>query len=155
MNLRIRVTRDRFLADRTLGVVELDLPDDGAGYLPFGYSCEDLDRGDGAAKVKGATAIPVGVYQVRLYNSPKHGPDTPELVGVPGFQHVQMHSGNGPQDTLGCLLLGLARDHQQVLRSRQACTWLRSEIAETIKAGGSVAVEVRRVHPIVARPVAA
>lgn len=143
-SLLIRVTRDRPLSDRTLGVVELDLPDDGVGFLPFGYSCEDVDRGDGAAKVKGRTAIPVGTYAVKLYNSPKHGPDTPELVDVPGFQHIQIHSGNGPQDTEGCLLFGLARDETQVLRSRQACTWLRAEIVRTIAAGGTVTVEVRR-----------
>ena len=142
-DLHIRVIRDRFLADRTLGVVELDLPDDDAGFLPFGFCCEDVDR-RGAAKVAGATAIPVGVYAVRLYASPKHGPDTPELVGVPGFQHVQIHSGNGPQDTLGCLLFGLGRDEHQVIRSRQACTWLRAEIARVIHAGGTVHVEVRR-----------
>ena len=142
--LRIRVTRDHFLADRTLGVVELDIPDDTAGFLPFGFCLEDLDRGDKAAKVGGATAIPVGTYAVRLYDSPKHGPDTPELVGVPGYQHVQIHSGNGPQDTLGCLLFGLARDDHQVLRSRTACTWLRAEIAQVIHAGGEVTVEVRR-----------
>ena len=149
--LRIRVTRDRFLDDRTLGVVELDLPDDEVGFKPFGYSCEDLDRGDGAAKVAGVTAIPVGTYDVHLYNSPKHGPDTPELLNVPGYHHVQIHSGNGPQDTLGCLLFGLARGPTQVERSRLACTWLREEIARVIKAGGRVTVEVRRVHPVVAR----
>lgn len=142
--LRIRVTRDLPRDDRTLGLVELDLPDDAAGWLPFGFSCEDVDRGDGAAKVKGATAIPPGTYAVRLYNSPKHGPDTPELVGVPGFQHIQIHSGNGPQDTEGCLLFGLGRDQHQVLRSRLACDWIRREIAKVIRAGGEVTVEVRR-----------
>lgn len=142
--LLIRVTRDRPLADRTLGVVELDLPGDGAGWLPFGYSCEDVDRGDGAMKVKGVTAIPPGTYRVHLYDSPKHGPGTPELLDVPGFQHIQVHSGNGPQDTEGCLLFGLARDDNQVLRSRPACDWLRGEIQKAIRAGGSVTVEVRR-----------
>ena len=142
-SLHLRITRDRPLSDRTLGVAELDLPDDGAGLLPFGFSCEDVDRGD-APKVKGATAIPVGIYAVRLYDSPKHGPGTPELVGVPGFQHIQIHSGNGPLDTEGCLLLGLARDDRQVLRSRPACEWLRAEIQRVIKTGGSVSVEIRR-----------
>ena len=142
--LAIRVTRGHTLPDRCLGVVELDMPGDGAGFLPFGYSCEDVDRGDGAAKIKGRTAIPVGTYAVKLYNSPKHGPNTPELVDVPGFQHVQIHSGNGPQDTEGCLLFGLARDESQVLRSRVACEWLRGEIAKVIGAGGTVTVTVRR-----------
>jgi len=145
-DLRIRVTRDRLLSDRTLGVVELDLPDDGAGWLPFGYSLEDTDRRleSGGAKLRGETAIPLGVYEVRLYDSPKHGPDTPELVGVPGYQHVQIHAGNVPADTLGCILVGLSRDERQVLRSRLACDWLRAEVARVIRAGGRVTVEMRR-----------
>ena len=150
--LRIRLTRDRFLPDRTLGVVELDLPDDEFGFKYFGYSAEDFDRGDGAAKVAGVTAIPVGTYRVHLYDSPKHGPDTPELLDVPGFHHVQIHSGNGPQDTLGCLLFGLTRTATEVQRSRVACTWLRAEIARVIKAGGEVTVEVRRVPSWLAAP---
>jgi len=130
-SLLIRVTRDQPLADRTLGVVELDLPDDTAGLLPFGFSLEDPQE-----------QIPAGLYPVHLYNSPKHGPDTPELT-VPGRRHIQIHSGNGPEDTLGCLLFGLGRDASRVLRSRVACTWLRALIAEVLHAGGTVTVEVR------------
>lgn len=147
--LAIRVVRDTFLPTATLGTVYLDLPDDGLGYLPFGFSCEDTDRHveeDATRKVKGATAIPVGVYDVRLYDSPRHGPDTPELIGVPGFAHVQIHSGNDSGDTEGCLLLGLSRDTTAgtVGRSRVACTWLRSQVVDVIQAGGTVTVEVTR-----------
>lgn len=145
--LKIRVTRDVLLADRTLSVVELDLPDDGAGWLPFGFAIEDVDRHveqDPARKVKGRTAIPTGTYAVRLYDSPKHGPDTPELVGVPGFQHVQVHSGNTPDDTEGCLLVGLGRTASEVTRSRLACDWLRAEVIKCIRAAGWVTIEVRR-----------
>lgn len=146
MILRIRVTRDRLLSDRTLGVVELDLPDDDAGWLRFGFSLEDTDRRleEGGTKLRGETAIPLGVYDVRLYDSPKHGPDTPELVNVPGYQHVQIHSGNVPADTLGCILVGLARDERQVLRSRAACDWLRAEVVRVIRAGGRATIEIRR-----------
>lgn len=145
-DLHIRLTRDLPRADRTLGIVELDLPEDGHGFLAFGFSCEDVDRGDGAAKVPGETAIPVGTYDVRLYDSPAHGPDTPELVDVRGFAHVQVHSGNGPLDTKGCLLFGLGRDVDAgiVTRSRVACGWLRGEIVKAIRGGGRVTVEVRR-----------
>ncbi len=135
------------MSDRTLSVVELDLPGDGAGFLPFGYALEDVDRhveADLSRKVKGATAIPTGAYAVRLYDSPKHGPDTPELVGVPGYQHVQIHSGNTPDHTEGCLLIGLGRTDSEVTRSRVACDWLRAEVARCLKGGGRVWVEVRR-----------
>lgn len=147
--LAIHVVRDTFLPHATLGTVYLDLPDDGLGFLPFGFCCEDVDRHveeDLGRKVRGATAIPVGTYAVRLYDSPKHGPDTPELVGVPGFAHVQIHSGNDSGDTEGCLLFGLSRDTTAgtVGRSRVACSWLRSQIGEVIRAGGTVTVEVAR-----------
>ena len=146
-DLAIRVTRDRLLPDRTLSVVELDLPGDGHGFLPFGYALEDVDRrveDNPAWKVKGATAIPVGTYAVRLYNSPKHGTNTPELAGVQGFQHVQIHSGNTPDDTEGCLLVGLGRTASEVTRSRLACDWLKAEIVKCVRRGGRVTVEVRR-----------
>jgi hypothetical protein len=145
--LAIRITRDHFLPDRTLGTVHLDLPDDSAGFLPFGFSAEDPDRHleeHPEAKIRGATAIPLGTYKVHLYDSPKHGPDTPELLSVPGYGHVQIHPGNGPADTEGCLLFGLARTDSMILRSRLACTWLRAEIIRVIRAGGEVTVEIRR-----------
>lgn len=147
MNLHIRVTRDRFLSDRTLSTVELDLPDDDAGFLPFGYCLEDYDRHveeDPSRKVSGVTAIPTGTYRVRLYDSPKHGKDTPELVDVPGYEHVQIHVGNKPADTLGCLLFGLRRTGDEVVDSRKAMAWLLPEIRDVIHSGGEVIVEVRR-----------
>ena len=145
--LRIRLTRDVFLADRTLSTVDLDLPDDGKGYLPFGFALEDTDRhveDDLDRKVAGETAIPAGTYKVRLYDSPKHGPETPELAGVPGYQHIQIHPGNRPADTLGCLLIGTQRSATEVLHSRIACEWLYPRIRDVIHAGGEVIVEVRR-----------
>lgn len=144
---RIRVTRDRLLADRSLGVVELDLPDDTAGFLPFGYCLEDTDRRveeDLGRKIRGRTAIPIGTYKVHLYDSPKHGAATPELLAVPGFRHVQLHTGNAPEDTEGCLLFGLNRDASRVLRSGVAFDWLLPRIRDHIRAGGEVTVEIRR-----------
>lgn len=147
--LRIRVTRDAPVPGATLGTVDLDLPDDDAGWLLFAFSCEDVDRRveeDPTRKQKGATAIPVGTYAVRLYDSPKHGPDTPELIDVPGFRHIQIHSGNTASDSDGCILVGLGRDlgAGKVTRSRPACEWLKSEIVKVIRAGGIVTAEVRR-----------
>jgi hypothetical protein len=145
--LKIRLTRDVFAPDRTLSTVDLDLPGDGVDWLPFGFALEDVDRhveDDPTRKVKGRTAIPTGAYAVRLYNSPKHGPDTLELVGVPGYQHAQLHPGNTPDDTEGCLLIGLSRTDDMVTRSRLACDWLRATAVPILKAGGQVTVEVRR-----------
>lgn len=146
--MKIRVTRDPPGPTWTLSVVDLDY-EQGHGWQRFAFCCEDVDRRveeDLSRKVKGATAIPIGTYAIRLYDSPRHGPDTPELVNVPGFQHVQIHSGNGPADTEGCLLFGMHRDETagRVLESRTACSWLRERIIECIGRGESVTVEVRR-----------
>lgn len=144
--LRIIVTRDRLLPDRTLSRVDLVLPGEAAP-KPFGFALEDTDRRveeDPKRKVKGQTAIPTGAYRVHLYDSPKHGPDTPELLAVPGFQHIQIHSGNVPGHTDGCLLMGLGRTADAVTKSRAACAWLRARIIEAIEGGGEVWVDVRR-----------
>lgn len=133
--LAIRVTRDIFLEHAVLSTVELDLPYDGLGFLPYGYSAEP------------ARCIPVGVYEVTLRDSPANGPDTLELEAVPGWRHIQLHAGNDPRtDSRGCILLGLARDVAtgRVLRSRVAVEWLRARAIEVFRAGGRVTVEVRR-----------
>lgn len=145
-DLRIIVTRDRFLADRTLSTVALVLPGE-TEPKPFGFALEDVDRRveeDLSRKERGATAIGIGEYEVRLYDSPKHGPDTPELVDVPVFRHIQIHPGNEPDDTDGCILIGLARTADRVLKTRAACDWLRDKIREVIEADGTVTCEVRR-----------
>lgn len=57
-------------------------------------------------KIKGETAIPYGVYKLKFENSPKFGPDTITLKNVPGFDYIRIHSGNTPNDTEGCIIVG-------------------------------------------------
>lgn len=87
----------------------------------FSYCLEDKDRGLSSdmalaeiskIKVHGETAIPTGRYQVSKYFSPKHNAFVPLLLHVPGFDYVEIHSGNYSKDTDGCLLLGsgIAKD---------------------------------------------
>lgn len=45
-------------------------------------------------KIKGATAIPAGVYRVTLEHSNRFGADTLTLHDVPGFTSIRMHAGN-------------------------------------------------------------
>lgn len=64
---------------------------------------EDAYRGDDLKykKVAGQTCIPCGQYEVRMTESPKFKRVLPELINVPFFNGVRIHSGNfAGQETL-------------------------------------------------------
>jgi hypothetical protein len=66
-------------------------------------------------KIKGETAIPKGVYELVLEDSPKFGPETPTLKNVPGFTGVRIHSGNTAADTAGCIIVGFRLDDRGLI----------------------------------------
>lgn len=57
------------------------------------YYCMDLGE------------VPPGRYQLTKYRSPAHGFDVPLVNNVPGHSGIEIHIGNYPKDTKGCLLL--------------------------------------------------
>lgn len=65
-------------------------------------------------------AIPLGRYQVQLLFSRKFGRVTPHVMNVPGFEAIEIHYGNYPADTEGCLLVGQTRQTDFVGNSREA-----------------------------------
>jgi hypothetical protein len=103
----------------------------------FGYTLEDRDRGLNDTmsleeiekiKVYGVTAIPTGTYNVSLYDSPKHG-RVPLLHNVKGFDMIEIHVGNFPKDSLGCLLLGSSFKEDTVKNSKSTVEKLVSELS--------------------------
>ena len=90
----------RVLPGRTLGELWED------GYRRC-YTLEDPVR---PTKIPGVTAIPAGRYRVTISRSPRFGVLMPEIHDVPGFLGVRIHTGNRPEDTEGCLLVGRAID---------------------------------------------
>ena len=89
-------------------------------------------------KVYGETAIPTGRFKLELYNSPKHGPDTLQLVDVPGFSNSQIHAANRAEELLGCIAVGndrTAPDDDWIGQSQVALQALRDKIIPRMKAG--------------------
>ena len=95
-----------------------DLEGDGGlkgdgGLQPF---CDTLEpprrnllnggKWDKRLKVKGMTAIPEGRYLMRFTYSPKFGKRLFQLMDVPLFDGIRIHSGNSVKDTQGCILVG-------------------------------------------------
>ena len=110
-------------------------------YIDGVYFCdvaEDVDRGlysymnDGEIskiKVKHETAIPYGKYKVRLSMSPKYKKILPEIMNVPGFTGVRIHSGNDPKtDSSGCLLPGYNTIKGKVTSSRKVMEALMQKL---------------------------
>lgn len=96
-------------------------------------------------KVYGKTAIPVGRYRITLEHSPRFGPGTLTVWGVPGFTGVRMHGGNRHEDTEGCPLLGLqVTDHTIVGgTSRPAVDLVKRLVGADIAAGNKVWLDIK------------
>lgn len=108
------------------------------------YTCEDTQRAPDEPKVFGQTAIPLGRYEVAISRSPRFGIDMPLLLQVPGFQGVRIHSGNRPEDTEGCILVGrlMALSPPQVLESRLAYQSLFPKLEAVVARGDRIFITI-------------
>lgn len=96
----------------------------------FCNTLEDTDRGLAQymsvgeianTKIKGATAIPSGVYKVQRTYSPKYKRLMPQVMNVKGYAGIRIHSGNTAADTEGCILLGDNTAVGRLTNSRKRC----------------------------------
>ena len=124
-------------------------------YIDGAYFCEtleDCDRGLDdrmsleeikAKKVYGETAIPTGIYKVILNYSPKYKKVMPLLLKVKGYEGIRIHSGNKPEDTLGCILVGKNKVVGQVIDSRNTYNALYKRFQQN---KGEVIIEIKRKY---------
>lgn len=118
-------------------------------YAGESYLCDtleptwrDIARGGTGRKVKGKTAIPEGRYPVVVTRSPKFGKWLPLLLGVPQFEGVRIHSGNRPEDTEGCILVGRNRRKGMVLESRATMALLMALLTRAREMGKALWITV-------------
>jgi hypothetical protein len=93
-------------------------------------------------KIKGATAIPSGLYRVAVIYSPHFGPDTIAILHVPGFVDIRIHSGAKAEDTEGCPLVGDAIDQINMTLSGGISHGVKKRLNAKIKAAIDAGEEV-------------
>lgn len=149
------VTRTFFHPRRVVSTFDVNgrLADGRVATGPFGFACEDTDRGLDALnpatwprKVKKQTAIPVGEYEVGVRFSPSQGREVLYLKNVPAYNEgcVLVHAGNDEDDTEGCLLAALARTKTGVVKSKKAVDWLEKHVLPVARKPGAVRIRVQR-----------
>lgn len=87
------------------------------------FTLEDCDRfleKEENVKIDGKSAIPSGIFRLSIRWSPKLHMEVPWLVKVPRFTDVQIHPGNTPDDTRGCICLGRKMRVDGVMESKLA-----------------------------------
>lgn len=107
------------------------------------YILEDEDKlKNRRKKVYGETAIPRGVYEIRLTYSPRFKRKLPLLVAVPGFTGVRIHAGNTAKDTDGCLLPGTFRNENFVGASKRAFNKLYGKFERAKQDGKKITIDI-------------
>lgn len=97
--------------------------------------CWTLEDAVRSHKIKGRTAIPAGRYKVAITYSNRFKTDLPLLLNVPAFEGIRIHSGNTAADTEGCVLVGMARQGDALIRSREAFAKVFSSLRVWLKQG--------------------
>lgn len=114
--MTLKVVRTMRLEDSTRGHL----------YLDGGYVCDTLepkwrDYAHGEKKVPNHSAIPAGTYMFRIAHSPKRGMDVIWINDVPNFNAIQIHIGNYPSNTQGCILVGFGTGYEQAVYQSTIC----------------------------------
>jgi len=140
--MHIRVMREPSINDTTLGSL----------FIEDHWQChtlEDVIRPRGE-KVRSKTAIPPGCYRIILTMSNRFKKIMPEVLNVPMFTGIRIHSGNTAKDTAGCLLVGQTRsvETRSIGRSRAAYTALMLKLTAALKAGDTI--DITYVNPLTA-----
>jgi hypothetical protein len=130
--MRLALSRDCYSNQATIGELTIDGT----------FECYTLENAMGNLTATGKSCIPSGTYNIVDYASPKFGFHVPLLQNVPGYDAIEIHPGNTEEDTLGCILVGLARNTDSIGQSRPAFNSLYSKIKAALDSGDTVTITI-------------
>lgn len=128
--MELKVFRKVFTDESTIGELFIN------GEF-FCYTLEDKDRGliktqplteIAQKKLFGKTAIPLGKYDLAMTYSNRFQKYMPQVLNVPAFDGVRIHTGNKAVDTEGCLLCGFGKGENLITDSKSAFSALMKKI---------------------------
>lgn len=99
MDLNLILKRQKLSLNSTIGRLYV-------GAEPFCYTLEPPANGH-------PVCIQEGTYEIWLRYSPDLKAMVPILMNVPGRDFIEIHIGNFPHDTLGCILVGMEYSKDQ------------------------------------------
>lgn len=104
------------------------------------HECFTLEDPIRQTKVYGDTCIWPGTYTVTINFSPRFKKDMMRVLDVQGFEGILIHSGNGPEDTKGCILVGDLISGERIApgTSRTALVRLFSKVLTSLGKGEPV-----------------
>lgn len=118
---------------------------EGRLYINDVFECFTVEDQERDSKVMGLTAIPKGLYKVIMSLSNRFKKVLPEILNVPGFTGVRIHSGNTSKHTEGCIIVGALNDKADddfVGSSVLAMSRLTPKLAKAFKAGEEISLEI-------------
>ena len=104
---------------------------------------EDRVRPEGE-KVYGKTAIPEGTYEMVVSYSPRFKKILPEILNVPNFSGIRIHSLNKAEESEGCIGVGEwnGKDTNWISNSRKAFNKLFAILQEASDRGEKIAITI-------------
>lgn len=107
---------------------------------------EDRVRPEGE-KVYGKTAIPEGTYEVKLTHSPRFKRILPEILNVPNFSGIRIHSLNKAEESEGCIGVGEwnGKDTNWISNSRKAFNKLFAILQEASDRGEKITITINNL----------
>lgn len=128
--MKLELQRGRAFADAIPGELWVD----------GDYECVTLERV--------GVEISAGFYRVTIYLSPRFGRRVPLLHDVPSRNFVEIHVGNWPRDTRGCIIVGRLAAPGMVGGSSAALDELVKRIDGAISRGEDVWLEVKAAQAV-------